>query len=95
MRIPCNACCFSCIQDMKYCHECRGLGYIEHITRLPGCTSNTFTKECPIHYEFMTGGWECSACGESGPITQKLIDHLLEIGNPCVKRAEPPLESVD
>lgn len=61
-EIPCSACNGG--KWRIYCHECKGLGYIE--LPPPKCSQNP--PECPIEYEIMCGGWLCTKCGQSGPL---------------------------
>lgn len=71
MRIVCNACKISPQRDRKFCHECRGLGYIERFEIPKNCT--TSLPECPVSYDPMVNGWECSRCGRSGPCEENLL----------------------
>lgn len=66
-RIVCTACAPLTNDERRKvrCHECGGLGYIEHLKRIPGCRQNE--KTCPFEDEPMVDGWMCTACGESGP----------------------------
>ena len=63
MEMICTACKDSPVNQIRYCHECNGLGYIEF---LPKCSQQY--PECPIGYEPMMQGWYCSKCRRSGPI---------------------------
>lgn len=65
-RIPCTACAKSPTKDRKFCHECKGVGFIEYFEKPPGCTGSQ--PKCPIEYDPGVGGWECSKCGLSGPL---------------------------
>jgi ribosomal protein S27AE len=64
-RKQCSACACARHQDRRYCRECGGKGYIEQITRPANCTHTL--PECPVEYDPMVHGWECSRCGGSGP----------------------------
>lgn len=65
-RRPCIACATASIVDRKYCHECNGLGYIDKTSTPDSCTQSQ--PECPVTYDPMVNGWECSKCGQSGPV---------------------------
>lgn len=65
-RIKCTACALAKPHEMKHCHECRGIGYIEISERPADCTGQQ--PECPVSFDPGVGGWECSRCGESGPL---------------------------
>jgi hypothetical protein len=64
-RTKCTACAEALIQHRQYCHECKGVGYIEYVERSKNCTESL--PECPVSYDPMVHGWECSKCGRSGP----------------------------
>ncbi len=73
-RIQCEACTVRydnatatkvACRPSPYCHECKGLGFIEVRTYHPDCKRD---MNCPMmESEAMTGGWICYYCGESGP----------------------------
>jgi hypothetical protein len=78
VRTPCGAC--TLLQPngtRKYvgsgdCRECHGVGYF---TRIEGeCTGEY--PQCPVSYDSMCDGWECSACGRSGPCNPKLYNKM-------------------
>lgn len=50
----------------KGCRECRGVGYFE-IKEAGDCRLDP-TKCKHASFDPMTGGWECSTCGDSGPL---------------------------
>lgn len=66
-REPCTACASAPRHEAQHCHECKGLGYSERSTYLPGCTKQARGPDCPVEYEAMVGGWYCRHCKESGP----------------------------
>jgi hypothetical protein len=51
MRIPCTACAIASIKERRYCHECKGKGYIEKFDRVSGC--NRHPEICPLESEEM------------------------------------------
>lgn len=71
-RKICTACRLGPVADMKHCHECKGLGYIDRPDRMEGCNKRapfeTPSGPCPLEGEAMTGGWYCTYCGDSGPL---------------------------
>lgn len=67
--------CLACAPDpanRRFCPECKGLGYVERFDRVQGCNKRapfeTPPGPCPLVGEAMTGGWECTHCGDSGPL---------------------------
>lgn len=65
-RIPCLACRGEFAIYRKNCPECRGVGFheIDDVCKRKGID---WFDNCPISYDPMCGGWECSVCGGSGP----------------------------
>jgi hypothetical protein len=61
----CKACAASSIKDSSYCHECKGIRYIEYVRVPKSCTQEQ--PNCPVFYDPMCNGWECRRCGLSGP----------------------------
>ncbi len=64
--ILCTACAEVPGYQRHLCHECHGVGFIEidDVCRRKGLD---WFDNCPISYDPMCSGWECSKCGGSGP----------------------------
>jgi hypothetical protein len=66
IRTACTACAGLPQRQAQHCHECKGVRFIERIEVPKTCTGKQ--PECPIEFDPMCGGWECSRCGRSGPL---------------------------
>lgn len=66
-RVTCTACQGLPYSQAKYCHECKGVGFIEYRGRCAHPNED---------YEVMCNGWFCPDCGDSGPLTDRIIAEI-------------------
>lgn len=71
-KMACSACeitsetTLSDLKNRQYCRECSGKGFNEFILIPKGCTGEL--PKCPVSFDPMVCGWECSKCNRSGPL---------------------------